>query len=153
MYIYIHLQDVEVRLGELYVMRFNLRSKFLIQRMKLTDECKGELNKLIDCYILNMELGFCLDDIIYRKKNLSEEDTLLIMKATKLLELCTRNGFMEVSVVSVKEIPYQIIADSDIFGMYICVYIYVCVCMYIYIHIYVYIHTYTYIYIHIYMEK
>jgi hypothetical protein len=109
-------KDIKDRMIELYDMRFKLRSNFLTQRITLTEECKLELNKLIDCYILNVELGFTLDDIIFRKKNLSEEDTLLIMKATKLLDLCLKNGFMEVTVATVKEIPYQIIADADIFG-------------------------------------
>lgn len=92
----------------IYDTRFKLRSKFLIQRAILQDECRLELNKLIECYTMNQELNFVLDDIIFRRKNLSEEDTLLIMKATKLLELCARHGYVDISVDTVKEVIIDI---------------------------------------------
>ena len=53
--------------------RLHARSRFLQQRCILSEECRLGLMKIVEAYLLTLELGFCVEDITFRRKNLSEE--------------------------------------------------------------------------------
>ena len=53
--------------------RLEERSIFLESRMKISDECKFVISKLMESFLLSQKHGFEISDITFRRKNLTEE--------------------------------------------------------------------------------
>ena len=141
-----HRAALAARIEQRQAARFAARGEFLRERCRMADECKEALEKLIDAYIeaekqVTTTAPLCPpmcppphalralcdraaaqdiheDDIAYMKKELTDEECVVVMKASKLIELCEKRGLEGLSPPTVRTsaFPYQTIADADIFG-------------------------------------
>ena len=99
--------------------RYAHRGTFLLDRCRLTDDCKEGLEKLIDAYLEAEKAGHHEDDIAYMKKDLTDQQCAVVMLASKLIELCRKHGLpadLSPQTVRTAAFPYQTIANADLFG-------------------------------------
>ena len=67
--------------------RLEDRSNFLESRMKISNQCKQLISKLMESYLLSQKHGFEITDITFRRKNLTEEVDLFYFNFTLILHL------------------------------------------------------------------
>ena len=95
------------------------RGTFLLDRCRLTDDCRDGVEKLIDAYLEAEKAGNHEEDIAYMKKDLNEAQCAVVMAASKLIELCRKHGLtadLSPQTVRTAAFPYQTIANADLFG-------------------------------------